>query len=294
MFDAKKFCDDYNIKTKSSGKHARQGWIQIRCPLCTGNPGWHGGFNITKEYYNCWRCGWHWIPKIISVLTKNPIHIARRITSKYISGSSDLEYKERKYVKEVLLPSGTEKVKSKHLEYLLSRGFNRNTVRLWNLMGTGVYGDYKFRIIIPIYLDNQLISYTSRDITNKSKLKYKDCENINEVYHHKYSLYGVDKVKGDTCIIVEGPADVWKLGEGAAATFGIDFTKKQIDMISQRFKNVFIYYDPEIKAQDKAYELAQELGKYSSIKSVEIIDIDHCDPGDLSPDEVNQIRKELF
>ena len=37
-------------------------------------------------------------------------------------------------------------------------------------------GKYKNRIIIPIYYNNKLVSYHSRDITNKSKIKAKACE----------------------------------------------------------------------------------------------------------------------
>ena len=48
MFDAIGFLETYGIKHARRGKHARPGWVQIECPLCTGHSGMHGGFNLSR------------------------------------------------------------------------------------------------------------------------------------------------------------------------------------------------------------------------------------------------------
>ena len=84
--DAKRLCHDFNIPFTENGKHSRKGWVNINCPLCSGNPGKHGGLNSGdpkfKGLYHCWRCGWHWAPKVLSVLLKTDLPKAKKILDK--------------------------------------------------------------------------------------------------------------------------------------------------------------------------------------------------------------------
>lgn len=88
--------------------------------------------------------------------------------------------------------------------------------------------------------------------------------------------------------MVEGVVDVWKLGKGAVCTFGTKFTKKQIARLC-KMNTVYIYYDPEPEAQEKARELANSL---ISVPHVYIINGDK-EPGDLSRKEGVEIMREL-
>ena len=45
-FDAKQFLTDHHIPWDNQGKHARPGWIQIKCPYCSGHAGWHGKIRL--------------------------------------------------------------------------------------------------------------------------------------------------------------------------------------------------------------------------------------------------------
>jgi hypothetical protein len=50
--DITRLLQDYNIDFVSENhKHSRPGWVNVRCPFCTGNEGYHLGFNLNEEYY---------------------------------------------------------------------------------------------------------------------------------------------------------------------------------------------------------------------------------------------------
>lgn len=294
MFDAENFCNDYAIATNKKSKHSRKGWVQIVCPFCIGNPGWHGGFNINSGYYNCWRCGNHWLPKTVSILISKNISTSREIIKKYSSGKILEEYKKKEYAEEVIFPVGCKKVVKMHLKYLKKRKFDAlKVVSDWGLLGTGKVGSHNFRIIIPIYLDNVLISYTSRDITNKSKLKYLSCEEEKEVYDHKHSLYGVDKANKKKCLVVEGATDVWRFGKNSVGLFGIDYTEQQARLLGTRFDQIFILLDNEDTAQIKAEQLQRDITTIYN-KECEVIEVPKMDdPANLTDEDANYIKKEL-
>ena len=51
---------DFGLDYKTEGhKHCRPGWVNVECPFCVGNPGYHLGFEVNNEYFYCWRCGAH-------------------------------------------------------------------------------------------------------------------------------------------------------------------------------------------------------------------------------------------
>ena len=288
--DIEKLLDDFGISNTASGKHSRPGWIQIECPLCTGNPGWHGGFNIAREYYNCWRCGWHPNEKILASLLSQTQPQIKKLLNSYRTGwTEDLPEEEHPTVTEVPFPLGTGALQEHHKKYLEGRGLDpEDTEKLWGLQGTGPLGDYKFRIIAPVHHQNRIVSYQGRDITNRSGLPYKACPKMHEIIHHKHLIYGMDKAAPDRLLIVEGIFDVWNIGSGAGATFGIDFTREQVALLTRYQGTIFIMFDAEEeKAQEQAEDLSWQL--YDS----DTVLLDYGDPGELSRDEVISLRKEL-
>jgi len=293
MFDAQSFCQDYGVPTAPSySKHVRSGWVNIACPFCAGNPGWHGGFNTTKGYYHCWRCGGHWLPKIISALTNRPTHETRGIIAKYTSGDDAPDFVERKYAQELKTPGSISPLTLPHRRYLASRGYDPDEISAtWEVGSTGRLGRYKNRIYIPIHKDNQVISYTTR-YPGTTENKYKACSEEDEVYHHKFSIYGVDQISGDTALIVEGPTDVWRIGPGAGALFGDQFTMPQVRTLVKRFKRVFILMDPDDAGQEAAPKLSDLLLLYNVDAEI-LVDDAGNDPGDMSGDDIQHLRKEI-
>lgn len=191
----------------------------------------------------------------------------------------------------VKLPPGTASLTSVHKKYLEDRGFDPDELeKRWHLKGTRNIGPYSFRIIIPIYQNNKLVSFQGRDITGRSPLRYKACPLNREVVPHKECLYGEDYVDSDNVVVVEGVTDVWKLGKGSVATFGIAYKRAQVLRLLQ-YKNVHIVYDPEPIAQSQAERMAYELSSLGV--NVHVVSGLKCDPGDLSADEARDLMRML-
>ncbi len=293
-FDAKQFCLDYDIQWYPPGfKNVGKDFIGIKCPMCP-DPSSHGGFHIKKSYYSCHRCGGHWMLKIVSILAKVSIDQAKKIIKKYSSDKAQSpESKIYKYIEKVIFPPDTGPLTERARQYLIGRNFDPDyLVHEWGILSTGNIGDYKFSILAPIYLNEKLISYQCRDITGNWTIPYKGCPIEESVLHLKYTLYGFDKaIKNKKCIVVEGLMDNWRLGPGAVATLGIGFTMPQARMLAKYFDDIFIMYDPEEEAQEKADKLFWILRGFN--KNVEILECPAPDPGELTDQEAREIIKEL-
>lgn len=293
MFNAIEFLSDYNIEYWTEGENVSRGWVNVTCPFCDDHSN-HGGFNPYQDYYSCWRCGWHPLEKAIQELLNISYHEAQKIKKEYNTNITKVTLKnkrERNKKSVVSFPAGTGSIQKVHKDYLIKRNFDPDEIaKKWDVKGTLHLGDFKWRLIIPIYFKGQLVSYTSRDITGKQEPRYKTALPEEEVMFHKDIVYGL-KGESERGIIVEGPLDVWRMRENTVCTFGTQFSNKQIKCITDHFQEVFILFDPD--AIDKAEKLGREL----SMQGCEVIVISHdkgCDPGDLSQDDADYLRKELI
>jgi DNA primase len=179
-----------------------------------------------------------------------------------------------------------------HRYYLLKRDFNPESLaEQWGLRGIGPKGGrWAWRIFIPIYnRSGAEVSYTSRAIGSRANPRYLTLENEDSLENPRSLLYGEQKAI-DRIIVVEGPSDVWRLGNGAVATMGTSWTAEQATKIA-RFKWRFILFDNERPAQHAAQKLAAEVA--AAPGTTEIVTGLGTDPGDLTSDEVLKLRREL-
>lgn len=297
------FCRDFGVDfAASGGKHTRPGWVQLRCPFCTGSSGWHLGYNLEKYYFNCWRCGWHPIADVLMLLAGVNFHDAKELIDRYkfknrisVSQLGGLGHKESGTRVRAQLPPGIEqKFLTPHKHYLEGRGFDPvSLIRKYKLKCIGKYGlDFKHRILIPVVREGRIVSFHGRDVTGKSKLKYKACVREDEAFFHRDTLYNLQNVPGKTVVIVEGQIDAWRFGDGAVATFGINYTKAQI-LLLKNFSRRFVAFDgTEEQAIRQADKLATELSSFAGL--TEIVDIGETDPGDMDQEEANEIMRELM
>ena len=297
-FDAEKFLRDNRIPVADlNHKHHRDGWINIECRFCSGNPGYHLGFSTSGNTWNCHRCGSHGNKKVIAAVLSVSIGEAEDILRQY-SGRPVRSRKhkaikrgERK-LKNIKFPMGTGPMKERHLRYLEKRGFTDEVIQEWGLMGTGPIGPYKHRIIIPIHRDGYIVSYQGRDITDRASAKYKACPQELEAIPHKETLYGLDGAEGsNTVIITEGVTDVWRLGSPAVATFGIKFTTPQVKLL-KGFERRIILFDSDPQAQEQAEELANLLGAFRG--ETVVVTTDEGDPGSWEEGRVKDFKRRLL
>jgi DNA primase len=282
---------DYNIPVDNSGKNWQPGWINIRCQMhgCTDTSN-HGGFNIAKGYYNCWKCGHHSLNDVISTLLGIKWFEAKELLKQYESAYNvQQSTKKVPLARECELPINCHDIQQRHKKYLVNRGFWFTDLQVnWGIKGTGPIGPYKFRIIIPIYFNSKLVSYQGRDITGRSNLRYKACPIEKEVIHHKHIVYGIDHIHNRKAVIVEGVFDVWRLGYSAVSTFGTEVTNEQVILLANRLDKAYIAFDDE-DAEGKAESLGNRLIALGV--DVELISIDAEDPAELTDLQASNLMK---
>ena len=291
-FDALSFVKDYKILYWTEGPNTQLGWVNIRCPFCSDSSN-HGGLNISKGYYNCWKCG----PKKLEVILKNILGInyykAAEIVKEYSGRNQILNILNKKEKKEVLkVDLQGEKLNNIHKKYLKKRKYNPAFLeKKYNLLGTGFVGEWKYRIIIPIYFNNRLVSFQGRDYTGKAKLRYKTLKDDLSIISPKRIFYNLDNCRGGRIAVMEGAPDVWRFGDNFIATLGTGMTDYQIKILS-KYDTVFFIFDPDEEAQERAEKYASSVSAFGIF--TEIIDLGgEKDPGERSEEELKYIKKEL-
>jgi hypothetical protein len=196
----------------------------------------------------------------------------------------------------ILPKTASNKFPRPHWQYLISRGYNPSLiVEKYKLMACHTSGKYRFRIIIPIIMKGQTVSFVGRDITGKAEKKYLYCPNTESIIPRRQTLYNIDNLKTKTAVIVEGPTDVWRIGDGAIATLGTSVSDGQVELlISKGLQKVFVLFDREASQGNNSP--AEKLAKTLSglIREVEVLElIDEGDPGEMGEQTTSQVRRIL-
>lgn len=293
MFDIISYCSNYGIDYALKGKNIGSGWVGLQCPF-HDDDGYHLGFNAAGGYFYCWKCGGHSVASVIKQQQNCSFYEANRILDSFDTSYvllDSLNIKKKGNVSNIELPG--EPLGKLEQRYLRSRGFDPEYIeKAHGVRSGGITGEWKYRLIIPIYQDGVLVSYQGRDVTGSQELRYKTLAVEKSVVDPKKCLYGLDKVRGNEYIIVsEGIFDAWKLGNNAVATLGTSTTETQIQRMA-RYRKVYIVFDPEAPAQERATKLGAKVGALGAEVIIVNTELDH-DPGDMTEAEVSVLRKNL-
>lgn len=293
-FDVIGFLQDNGIQYYEEGRNVQQGWVGVQCPFCMDHSN-HGGFNLAKGYFNCWRCGGHSVVDYIQEVLRVPEHQAISIFDEYSSRDIVLRslnnQKKVPKAKHIELPGG--ELTKFHRKYLISRGFDPDfIVEKYKITGTGPIGNFKLRVIIPIIYHKEIVSYTGRDITGRQPIRYKTLSVEESVINPKHVLYNLDNCQSDWVGVVEGPFDCWRMGDNFCAGLGTSFTDQQLRLLSFYRKVVFLF-DSEPEAQKRAYKYAVQLSSLG-VKKVFVVDSEVSkDPGDFSDRMAQRVKSKV-
>ena len=297
-FDIEMYLEARNIEYKTEGKNIKHGWIGIQCLWCDDASD-HLGINLDNKTINCWRCPIK--GTIIRIILKID-HCSLRGVLSIVKEFSDVRHytRERKSNEQhhtqrktsIKLPVMSKKeLFPLHRTYLEKRGYDPELIfKKYNLSCNGPVGKYKLRLIVPFYLKKRLVTFSSRDVTEKAKTPYIHQPEKESILSTKETIYNIDNCK-DTILVVEGFMDAWKIGDNCGATMGTKWTKIQLSLLSQ-FKRVFVLYDTEEDAQESAEQLCYDLS--CEVDHVEILELDSGDPGEMGKSDIEHLRKEIF
>lgn len=306
----KKLFEDSHVPTRDAGT-----WVNTHCPFCVNPPDTHfnGGFDMLSPHYNCWRCGTHSWYDALSKILNIPVNQVKNITNGY---NFYAPTKQKKVARGENLNLPGFKLNEQERQYLINRGYDVDyLINKFHIRGGGIAGEWSYRILLPIYYKRVLVSWTGRSILSKEELKqyeamgisiprYKNLDIEQSVIAPKDMVFNYDNSNKDSVMIVEGPFDVLKIGENCVCSLGTSVTREQELFLRSKYKRVFICFDNEYEAQEKARHLGRNLASLGM--EVEVVNI--CepftkiengiiipknDPGELTYDEVNLIKKEL-
>lgn len=302
MIDFKKLLEDNNIKTRVVVKK----WINVCCPFCKNPIDTHfnGNFSLETPAYNCWRCGKHyWAEALSLLLGMNPI-MTKKLASEYgnLPQSRFIKKDGASRPKRIELP-GFSELTEKENKYLVERGFDVDYLKKkFGIQGGGIAGKWSFRIILPIFYEGKLVSWTGRSILPRSYIdeneipRYKNLSVEESVVNPKDIFFNLDNSNKREVILVEGPFDVLKMGDDCICSLGTSVTNNQKLLLLNKYRKIYIAFDNEVSAQKKAHKLGEELSSVGL--DVEVVNIcedyNKNDPGELIASEVTEIKNELF
>lgn len=297
MLDILKFCQANRVPFITSGNaHCRANWVQLQCPQCGSrgsHGGWYLGFSLERGCFSCYRCGkvkfWD---VVLRLLRTNDREHANRIVSQFQLGKRFEPAAKPTRLKTLPEPPDCGELQPAHKKYLRGRGFIPEAlVDEWGLRGTGRFGGvWSWRVVIPVKnSDGRVVAYQGRSIGDANS-KYRFTEDKECLEDPDTLIYGLDRVVGNSVIVVEGCPGVWRLGPGAVGLFGIDWKLPQADRLRE-WDNRFILFDPEPMAQKRAEKLAEHLSIFGG--NTEILTGFDTDPGEFSRGQVRRIRREL-
>lgn len=283
-----------NIQFMRHGEHhhVTEGWINIDCPHCSPKmQKFRLGWNLRERYFNCWSCGPQQTINTVMVATNLPFRSVKELVKGIVP---DDYFEVRKTSNKVIIPDSVGPLHHAHIRYLYGRRFDKidDLIAKWKIQGIDHLGEnLAWRIYIPIYFDNELVSWTTRTIGKKNPQRYLSA-GLNECkFNLKHLLYGEDYVDGKVIIVTEGPINVWRIGPGSVATFGLEYTSKQVLKIA-KYPIRYICMDANPDAQEVAEKLCSDLSVFEGeTHNIELETGD--DPASVNDKEVKQLQRLL-
>jgi hypothetical protein len=282
---------ELNISTAPAGHHhARPGWAQIDCPLCSPGSGRYLlGISLSGGFCNCWQCGGQNLVTVLSVAANIP---AGKIVELLRGVGWEQVRREQPVQGNLKIPAGVEPLRHIHRKYLESRGFDPDQiVKLWGVQCIGVAPRYGWRLWIPIHQNGEVVSWTTRAIGDRVEKRYDNSPAADERISAKQLLYGDDYAR-HAIVITEGPIDCWAIGPGAVSVMGLAYTRQQLLLMSNHPVRA-ICFDRESVAQRRAKKLAAELEDFPGQTMIIVLESGK-DAAEAESSEIQEIRSRFL
>lgn len=282
--------NEFDIPYKIAGEHEHvtENWVGTDCPICSPNmEHFRLGFTLSGYGCSCWVCGKQTYLVMLSELTGKSVWELAALLNR--DGTDVQEYKTKPKGK-LVLPNRLGPLLPAHKRYLKGRGFDPDEItKIWGIQGIGIATNLAWRLFIPITNQGKIVSWTTRSISDTGT-RYINAKPEEEAVSLKEMLYGEDFVR-QAVVITEGCTDAWRIGPGAVATMGVNYTREQYIRMTKYPVRVIIF-DNETAAQRRAKKLSNNLSMFRG-ETYRVI-IDAKDPGSADEKEIQKIRESFL
>ena len=315
-FSIEDFLNTNHIQYIDHGVNVKKGEINIRCPYCGDDPSMHLGVDEERLVFSCWRNASHRgkLHKLIMLLGRCSFATACEILGQnslwFDKGEFDLFmndpegfFNPTEKVKKVLkvnpFKDYSDAIPDRFVDYMVSRGFFRKHIpKLFEdyKMQYCTEGLYKNRIVLPIFMRGEQVTFTSRAIGEG--IRYLSLsEDQGAIESIKETLFNFDNMSGEILFLCEGPLDALKLdfygkklGCRATCLFGKNIKANQVlllDELLENFNKLVILLD------NTEFDSSLRIDRLLSFIKKPVV-IGHLpegvsDPGDLSIIQVKQL-----
>ena len=234
--------EQHHIPFIERGPNVKRGEISVQCPFCgSADPSKHMGINLETGFWCCWRNASthkgksplrllvallnvpYWRAREIAGLSNDEAAhdpegfdatVARIMQRGALQRPEQVQRRHLKFDKE-FQPFDGRAAQRRFVTYLTNRGFPKwdvsDLAKQYSLH-YATTGDFQDRIVLPYYLDGELVTWTARAIT-QSTIRYKDLSVDESLVPPKQTLFNHDCILkgGEILIVQEGPFDALKL-----------------------------------------------------------------------------------
>jgi len=325
MIDLQDLLSRNGVHFALAGKNVKRGNLNVKCPFCgNADPSEHMGISLETGVWGCWRNNQH-RGRNLAYLVKHLLRVSMREAMRLTKTRSVAEETvldalatdEYFATKAVVTRSSSLRTLLRpkqfrsfftyraaavpYLGYLSLRGFAvrdvTKLVRMFRLR-YAISGRYAHRVVIPVYVDDLFVTWTSRAISNDAELRYLAASASESTLDIKDTVYNFDGAVrgGSTLFIVEGPIDVWKMAYfgaahdcSAVALYNMNLEMPQLYWLSllwPYFDRVRVVLDAgELDSAFRVCDSLSVLGGDLDFLMLESVD----DPGDLTRAQVQEL-----
>jgi hypothetical protein len=311
-FDVLRWLDDeayaYSPESEASD------YVVMQCPACADT-----GKHLSVKYrgdaavvFHCWRCendldGMKGTGlKLVARLREVSKPVARNILERYqledeFRAVRKQEERPRREWK-TLLPEFAERIEAGKEPDLVKKWFRERRFPLDLCQKCGLHfcemGEQALRLVIPVTLDGEVVSWTARDLTGKAECKYISCANDRGTLPIKSCLYGVDEARDKPFIIlVEGVTDKWRLGDSAVALFGKAMSAAQRLLLWEKVgdadRPVIVCLDPDVNDEEVRQTINSVRNLFDDVRSFSLNPRWGKDPGDLTDEGAAEVLQTI-
>ena len=276
---------EHGVRFVERGANVKRGEINIQCPFCgSADPSHHMGLNLEHGAWACWRNSDHrgksplrLLVKLLNISYGRARQLAGMdesmmdpdgfdaIAARVMGRDSRIvnpEHVRREFLSlpREFVPVREGGASSRFFAYLRGRGFDADGIEdLGAFYGVraAISGAYKDRVVLPYYVDDQLVAWTARAIA-PAEIRYKDLALDDCLLPIKETLFNYDALTqgrphGCALLVVEGPMDALKIdcygvdhGVRAVALSTNSMSEEQLYILEEfapTFPRVFVMLD---------------------------------------------------